>query len=180
MSVRESHGLEVVAHLPGEIHSLSSVEAERVRSQILDAAVCRAQASPLDLPLEVPEGLEAFAHRLSQLEERVQRLVDRLDKPAEKPLSPLPVRLRPDGFSPLSSEFTPALREGDWVEIKLVLPPGHDDPLWILGQAVREAAGPAVAFRCVAQDQADHLVRYLLHRQRLDQTQPPFTGASDR
>ncbi|MBL0350140.1 MAG: hypothetical protein IPP68_07185 [Elusimicrobia bacterium] len=175
MSARETHGLEVTAHLPGELRRLSTVEAERVRSQILDAAVCRAQASPMDSPLEVPEGLESFAHRLAQLEERIRRLAERLEKPKDRPLPPLPLRLRPDGFSPLGGEFNPPLGDGDWVEVKLILPPGHEDPLWILGQATRGPEGSSVAFRCVAQDQADLLVRYLLHRQRLDQTQPAFT-----
>lgn len=173
MSVPETHGLEVAAHLPGLLRVLLPGEADRVRSQILDAAVCRAQASPMDSPLEVPEGLEAFAHRLSQLEERVRRLTERLEKPKERTLPPLPLRLRPDGISPLDSEFNPPLRDGEWVEIRLILPPGHEDPLWILGRATRGPEGSSVSFQCLAQDQADLLVRYLLHRQRLDQTQPP-------
>lgn len=164
----ETHVLEVVTHLPGHWRRLEGDEAERARSQILDAAVCRSRESSVDPAHAVPEGLEAFALRLAQLEERVRRLTERLEKPSEPPPL-LALRLRPDGFSLAEPGAAPPA-PGDWIELKVHLPPGGDEPVWALGRAEATASGVRVSFQCLAQDQADRLVRYLLHRQRLDQT----------
>lgn len=165
MSAIEPGGLEVMAHLPGSCRVVLDDEARRIKTQILDGAFKRARSSAEYLTADVPHGMEAFARRLSRLEDSVQQILDHLQNPRHAALPIISLILRPQSFVPLGLDL-PGRQAGAWIELKVVLPSDTGNPVWALGEMTPERD---VRLRCIAQDHADQLVRYLLHRQRLDQ-----------
>ena len=161
--------MHVAGHLPFRWRGLKPEESDCIRSQILDQAVARAWTVRPESHLNVSEEMGPVVRRLNEIEEKIDRLLARLERNSAPPL---PVRALTLGtedcaLTPLPEETFPA--PGGWVEIRFVLPPHDEDEIFVLA---RSKGDGAFEFVLLAQDQMDHLVRYLLNRQRLAQEYP--------
>lgn len=81
--------MRVNGHLPFSWKVLKEEEADRVRSQILDNAVARSWTVRPESHLNVSEEMGPLMRRLNEIEEKIDRLLLRLDR-ADAP--PLPTR----------------------------------------------------------------------------------------
>lgn len=158
--------LHVSGHLPFHWRVLKQEEADCVRSQIMDQAVSRAWTVRPEGHMNVSEEMGPLVRRLNEIEDKIDKLLLKLDR-ADTP--PLPTRALTLGtenclLPPLPGEIFPP--EGEWAEIRFILPPHTEDEILVLG---RSKGNGAFDFVHLAQDQMDHLVRYLLNRQRLAQ-----------
>lgn len=164
-------GLSVFGFLDLEWTVVSPEEAERLRAKILDLAYERATRWRSDLPADMPEELVFIARRLDRLEEMLTSILDRLHYRVHPPERSHRVRLSSSGLwlhDVPPADVPPA---GAFLRLALKLPPAESDPLFILARATAQEEGLLkTEFVCIAQDQSDLLMRYLLHRQRLDQT----------
>jgi hypothetical protein len=161
--------MRVNGHLPFSWKVLKEEEADRVRSQILDNAVARSWTVRPESHLNVSEEMGPLMRRLNEIEEKIDRLLLRLDR-ADAP--PLPTRALTLGtesciLTALPDEVFPP--DGQWAEIRFILPPHTEDEIVVLA---RSKGNGIFNFVLLAQDQMDHVVRYLLNRQRLAQEYP--------
>ena len=161
--------MQVTGHLPLRWQPLKGEEAERVRSQILDQAVARSWTVRPETHMAVSEEMGPIVRRLNEIEEKLDRLLVRFDRADAPPLPVRPVTLGTENcvLPPLPDETFP--NAGEWAEIRFVLPPHDEDEVLVLAKS---KGNGAFDFVLLAQDQMDHLVRYLLNRQRLAQEYP--------
>lgn len=161
--------MHVTGHLPLRWRALKQEEADCVRSQILDQAVARAWTVRPEGHLNVPEEMGPIVRRLNEIEEKIDRLLLRFGRADAPPLPTRPLTLGTENcvLTPLTGETFPP--EKEWAEIRFVLPPHDEDEILVLAQSKGQGA---FDFILLAQDQMDHLVRYLLNRQRLAQEYP--------
>lgn len=161
--------MHVTSHLPLRWRALKAEEAECVRSQILDQSVARSWTVRPESHMNVPEEMGPIVRRLNEIEEKLDRLLLRFDRADAPPLPVRPVTLGTENcvLPPLAEETFPA--DGEWAEIRFVLPTHEEDEIMVLAKSKGQGA---FDFILLAQDQMDHLVRYLLNRQRLAQEYP--------
>jgi len=151
-------------------------DADMVRSQIMDLCLSRSWQIHAEAPPDVPEEFRYFLRRLNELETKINRLAKKQETGSSTPLRVRAITLSPEtgGIPLFPTEPRPAV--DDFVEIRLTLP--AEEEILILGQVTSVVSGEETSFQVrfvtVAQDQADHIVRYLLNRQRLEQTQKKF------
>jgi hypothetical protein len=161
--------MRVTGHLPLRWRAIKQEEAEIVRSQIMDQAVARSWTVHPEGHLNVPEEMGPIIRRLNEIEQKLDRLLFKLGR-AETPAIPVrPVTLGTENciLTPLPEETFPS--DGEWVEIRFILPPHDEDEILVLARSKGQGV---FDFVLLAQDQMDHLVRYLLNRQRLAQEYP--------
>jgi hypothetical protein len=161
--------MHVNGHLPLRWRSLSPTDAEAVRSAIMDKAVARSWKIRPEGHVSVTEELAPLIRRLNELDEKLDRVLKRLDhtETPKWPMHPLTLNTEDIRLAPLEGEVFPPAES--WVEVSFQLPPEDDDALLVLCQSKGDGW---FSFVTMAQDQMDHLVRYLLNRQRLAQTDP--------
>lgn len=161
--------MHVNGHLPLRWKSLSPADAEVVRSTIMDKAVARSWKIRPEGHVSVSEELAPLIRRLNELDEKLDRVLKRLDhtETPKWPVRPLTLGTEDIRLAPLEGEVFPPAES--WVEVSFQLPPEDDDALLVLCQSKGDGW---FSFVTMAQDQMDHLVRYLLNRQRLAQTDP--------
>lgn len=159
--------MHVNGHLPLRWKSLTTAEAEAVRSTIMDKAVARSWKVRPEGHVSVSEELAPLIRRLNELDEKLDRVLKRLDRTEtpDWPVRPLTLGTEDCRLTALENEFFPSA--GTWVELAFQIPPDDDDPVLVLCQS---KGNGLFSFEMMAQDQMDHLVRYLLNRQRLAQT----------
>jgi hypothetical protein len=159
----------VTGHLPLSWRAIKKEEAEFVRSQIMDQAVARSWTVRPEGHLNVPEEMGPIVRRLNEIEQKLDRLILKIDRADAPPFPIRPVTLGIENcvLPPLPEESFPA--EGEWAELRFILPPHDEDEIFVLA---RSKGNGAFDFVLLAQDQTDHLVRYLLNRQRLAQEYP--------
>lgn len=161
--------MHVSGHLPFQWRTIKTEEADCVRSQILDQAVARSWTVRPEGHMSVPEEMGPVVRRLNEIEEKIDRLLLKLDRAATPPLPVRSVTLGTENclLPPLPDETFPP--DGEWAELRFVLPPHGEDEIVVLAKSKGQGA---FDFVLLAQDQMDHLVRYLLNRQRLAQEYP--------
>jgi hypothetical protein len=161
--------MQVAGHLPVYWRALEKEEAECVRSLIMDRAVARSWTVRPEGHVSVSEEMAPVVRRLNEIEQKIDRLLKQVERTGAPPLPTRPITLGTGNCTlvPLPEESFPP--EGDWVEIRFVIPPDDDDEILVLGQSTGKGA---FTFTILAQDQMDRLVRYLLNRQRLAQDYP--------
>ncbi len=161
--------MHVTGHLPLRWKTLNKEEAECVRSQILDQAVSRSWTVRPEGHMSVPEEMGPIVRRLNDIEEKLDRLLHQINRSDAPALPVRPVTLGTENclLPPLLNETFPP--DGEWAEIRFVLPPHDEEEIVVLAKS---KGNGAFDFVLLAQDQMDHLVRYLLNRQRLAQEYP--------
>ncbi len=159
--------MHVNGHLPLRWRLLTDDDAEAVRSSIMDKAVARSWKIRPEGHVSVSEELAPLIRRLNELDEKLDRVLKRLDRAEipEWPVRPLTLGTEDCRLTPAGEESFPPI--GAWVEVMFRLPPEDDDAVVVLCQSKGDGL---FSFVMMAQDQMDHLVRYLLNRQRLAQT----------
>jgi hypothetical protein len=171
--------LSVDAHLPLSWRAVSVEAAEELRSHVLDLAVTRSwRATSETVPADMSDETRYLLQRFQKLEEKIDR-VSRLIRGKDEPsLQVRALHLGPESASlRLIDEETPP-SPGTYVELHILLPGADAEETLILGRAGPSSGNGAasidVDFVCIAQDQTDRLVRYLLNRQRLEKSQRPL------
>jgi hypothetical protein len=161
--------MHVTSHLPLRWRALKMEEAECVRSQILDQSVARSWTVRPEGHMNVPEEMGPIVRRLNEIEEKLDRLLLRFDRADAPPLPVRPVtsRNRELCLAPPSRGNIPPRRRMD--RNPIYSPPHDEDEIVVLAKSKSQGA---FDFVLLAQDQMDHLVRYLLNRQRLAQEYP--------
>lgn len=161
--------MRVTGHLPIRWRAIKQEEVESVRSLIMDQAVSRAWTVHPEGHLNVPEEMGPIVRRLNEIEEKLDRLLFKMDRADSPPIPVRPVTLGTENcvLSPLPEETFPS--EGEWAEIRFVIPPHDQDEILLLARSKGQGS---FDFVLLAQDQMDQLVRYLLNRQRLAQEYP--------